>query len=333
MPKVSVLVAAYNAAASITACLSSIGQQNFQDWQCVVVDDGSTDNTAELVNSFSANDPRMQLLQRPHQGVVAARNAGLDSCKGEFIAIIDADDFMLPERLAAQLLAFEQTPSLAAVGSKVCYLPRTAVGPGRLEYERWLNGQRTCANIRRDRYIEMPIGHPTLMLRANALKALRYRDMGWPEDWDLLLRLLDLGAEVGIVPQVLHHWHLSESSLSQHSSAYTIEAFARCRAAFLADGFLRDVSHYALMGYGNTGKRLRKDMREFGKECNLISELHPASIGQTIEGAEVIHHDEIPKHSIDKMLVSVAGLEQRSAIRKMMQGVGLTEEQHYIFTA
>jgi glycosyltransferase involved in cell wall biosynthesis len=333
MPKVSVLVAAYNAAASITACLTSIGRQSFKDWQCVVVDDGSTDDTATLVNSIIANDPRVQLLQRPHQGVVAARNAGIDNCTGDFIAIMDADDFMLPERLAAQLRAFEQTASLAAVGSKVCYLPRTAVGPGRLDYERWLNSQRSADDIRRHRYIEMPVGHPTLMLRASALKALRYRDMGWPEDWDLLLRLLDLGAEVSIVPQVLHHWNLAESTLSQHSPAYTIEAFARCRATFLADGFLRDVNNYALMGYGNTGKRLRKDLRALGKQCSLICELHPARIGQTIDGAEVIHHDEIPQRPIDKMLVSVAGWEERQSIRELLNRNGLLENQDFVFTA
>ncbi|MCP4093350.1 MAG: glycosyltransferase family 2 protein [Planctomycetes bacterium] len=333
MPKVSVLVAAFDAAASIVACLTSIQRQSFEDWQCVVVDDGSTDGTAALVQELAALDPRLQLLQRPHQGVVTARNVGIDLCRGEFIAIMDADDFMLPERLAAQLQAFEQTPSLAAVGTKVCYLPRTAVSPGRLEYERWLNSQRSADDLRRERYIEMPVGHPTLMLRASALKVLRYRDMGWPEDWDLLLRLFDLGAEVGIVPQVLHHWQLDESSLSQHSPSYTIEAFACCRANFLADGFLRDVEHYALMGYGNTGKRLRKDLRALGKHCHLISELHPARIGQVIDGAPVVHHDELQDHSIEKMLISVAGMEERESIRKLLKLVDLVEEVDFIFAA
>ncbi|MDP7062992.1 MAG: glycosyltransferase [Planctomycetota bacterium] len=333
MPQLSVLVAAFDAAASIVPCLESIQSQTFEDWQCVVVDDGSTDHTVKLVQELAEQDPRLVLLQRPHQGVVAARNAGIDACVGSFIAIMDADDIMLPDRLAAQLLAFELQPSLTAVGTRVCYMPRSAVGSGRAEYERWLNSQREPSDIRRERYVEMPVGHPTLMFRAAALKSLRYRDMGWPEDWDLLLRLLDLGAEIGIVPQVLHHWQLAESTLSQHSSSYTIEAFARCRAAFLADGFLRDVDHYALVGYGNTGKRLRKDLRAFGKHCHLISEVHPARIGKVIDGAQVVHHEDLTEHPIDKLLVSVAGTEAREAIRRMLQAVGLTEEDDFVFTA
>ncbi len=194
MPKVSVLVAAFNAAASIEATLASVAVQSFGDWECVVVDDGSTDSTSELVGDFASRDQRFRLIRLPHTGVVEARNHCLQSCRGEYVAILDADDRMMPDRLRLQTTALDESPQLAAVGCHVQYQPRERVTAGRLAYEEWLNGQRSSDGVFRDRYIEMPVGHPTLMLRRDSLVENPYRDKGWPEDWDLLLRIVEGGA-------------------------------------------------------------------------------------------------------------------------------------------
>ncbi|MHC4379579.1 MAG: hypothetical protein ACYSU1_00615 [Planctomycetota bacterium] len=181
--------------------------------------------------------------------------------------------------------------------------------------------------------MEMPLGHPTLMLRADLLHGSPYRDMDWPEDWDLLLRLFQGDVELGIVPEVLHRWRLSDGSLSRTSSAYTDDAFTRCRAHFLAQDFLADQTSYGLIGYGNTGKAIRKALLDHAKRCEAIYELHPGRIGQVLEGAEVWHHDRLQRRVPHRLLVSVAGVDARSFLRERLHGWGYRDGVDFICTA
>lgn len=333
MPKVSVLVAAYNAAATLGAALASVQQQSLEDWECLVVDDGSTDCTAEIVEQVAATDARVQLFRLARGGAVGARNHGIQKCAGEFLAILDADDHMMPSRLARQVEALEAAQELTAVGCHVRYEPRSTISDGRLAYEAWLNSQHHAADLRRDRYIEMPVGHPTLMFRMGFLKCNPYRENAWPEDWDLFQRVLDSGGNIGVVPEVLHEWNLSDNSLSMQSNSYSHAAFSRCRAHYLAHGFLKGHKHYALIGYGNTGKELRTELLFHQKSCQLIFELHPGRIGKVIEGAPVVHHDALQEHPNQPILVSVAGVEARTYLRKMLTDLGYREERDFICTA
>lgn len=326
------LVAAHDAAASLPQALSSIARQGLCDWECIVVDDGSRDGTSAVVESFAAKDTRFRLLRQEHLGVVEARNHGLQRCRGEFLAILDADDRMRPSRLEQQVEALEADPRLVAIGCHVEYFPKEAVGEGRRAYEDWLNGQLTAADIRRDRYIEMPVGHPTLMVRAAALQSLRYRDQGWPEDWDLFQRLLGIG-DVGIVPEVLHDWRLSPDSLARRSPTYAGQAFTACRAAFLAECLLAERQDYDLLGYGGTGKALRKALAKRERRCRRIFELHPGRIGQTLDGAEVLHHDALAAPPPRPLLVSVSGPQARSFLRQKLAALGYREETDFVCTA
>lgn len=333
MPKVSVLVAARDAATTVEEALRSVAAQEAVDWECIVVDDGSTDGTTGKVTALAAQDPRFHVLIRPAEGVVPARNAGLQACRGAFIAIFDADDLMLPRRLTEQAAVLEGSTHLAAVGSHVEYFPRRLCGEGRLAYEAWLNGQEASAGLQMDRFVEMPLGHPTLMFRAEVLQDLGYRDMGWPEDWDLLLRVYREGLEMGIVPAIHHRWRLSPGSLSRDSPSYTEDAFTRCRAHFLAQDFLSDQETYGLLGYGQTGKALRKALLPHSKTCAAIYELHPGRIGQVIDGAEVWHHERLLEPVPHRLLVSVAGSDARAFLRERLRGWGYLDGVDFVCTA
>ena len=93
MPFVSVVVPSYNQAAFLQVCLSGLQGQSDPDWECVVVDDGSTDNSPEIAARFASQDPRFRCLRQANAGVSVARNAGLQAARGEWIAFLDADDF------------------------------------------------------------------------------------------------------------------------------------------------------------------------------------------------------------------------------------------------
>lgn len=109
-PRVSIVVPAYNAAAVLGATLQSVLASTFTDFELIVLDDGSTDGTAEIARSFG--DPRVRVVRHANRGMSATRNAGLAMSRSEFVALLDADDVWHPEKLALQVAMLERHPEI-----------------------------------------------------------------------------------------------------------------------------------------------------------------------------------------------------------------------------
>ena len=323
----------YNAATYLDECLDSIASQIFREFECWIVDDGSTDGSSEIAKRYCQRDPRFQCLSLPHQGIVAALNTAISHCKGSYIARMDADDRMHPERLALQQETMQENPSWIATGCHVRCFPHDQLGDGFKRYEAWLNQLTTAESIRRESLIECPIAHPTLFMRRSRLTTPLYRDCGWPEDYDLLLRWLNQGATVGTVPKYLHDWRLSPQRLSKTHPRYAESAFTRCKAAFLAQHFLEKQAHYILWGYGATGKALKKALTQHGKTPAYIVEVHPRRIGKVIQHAPVIEAHELKQLRHLPLVVSVAGAKPRQQIRDALKQMHFIEEKDYVITA
>jgi glycosyltransferase involved in cell wall biosynthesis len=114
MPRVSLIIPAYNGERFIAAALDSILHQTYQDFEIIVVNDGSTDGTATVLEHYRS---RIHWIDQMNQGVAIARNRGLAMAQGEFIAFLDQDDVLLPDKLADQINCFEQYPELSIVHS------------------------------------------------------------------------------------------------------------------------------------------------------------------------------------------------------------------------
>lgn len=332
-PLISILLPALNAAATLPACVRSVWRQTETRWQCVIVDDGSTDHTAAYVRQVSERDARFTIVTTPHRGLVAALNTGLAHCRGQFIARMDADDLMHRDRLALQVRALNQAPALAAVGCHVRLFPRAHLRDGRREYERWLNHIDSPRRVREDAFVECPIAHPTLLIRRDVLAAFGYRDAGWPEDYDLVLRLLVSGHEIGVVPRRLLAWRDGPARLSRTHAMYDLARFAPCKAAFLATHFLRAADTYVLWGYGETARALRRALLVHGKRPAYVVEVHRGRVGNTIHGAPVIGPSELPRIPRLPLVASVAGETPRQQIRAAMAAMGFVELRDFICAA
>jgi glycosyltransferase involved in cell wall biosynthesis len=324
---------AYNAEKTLGSALRSVQRQSERDWECLVVDDGSTDATAEVARELARQDARVRLLAVEHGGIVAALNAGIGACRGELVARLDADDLMQRGRLAKQRAALTANPGWAGVGCGVRLFPRRAMTDGLRAYERWLNAMRSDSDVAREAFIECPLAHPTLMLRRQAFAELLYRDEPWPEDYDLVLRALAAGHRLGTVPERLLHWRDGSGRLSRTSARYSIAAFTACKAAFLANGFLKHTDRYVLWGYGDTGKALADALAQHGKHPCAIIELHPGRLGQLIRGVRVVPPDALPGLPREPLLVSVAGLKPRSEIRAALAAMGFLEARDFVCCA
>ncbi len=332
-PLVSILLPARDAAGTLGLSLKSIARQTLADFECVVVDNGSHDETTEVAREFAQGDARFRLIDASERGIVRALNAGLAICRGRYVARMDADDVMHKQRLARQVAMLEARSELAAVGCHVRLFPRRALTDGMRAYEAWLNAIDSPARLRAEAFVECPIAHPTLMIRRSVLAELGYRDCGWPEDYDLVLRLLLSGHELGVVPHRLLLWRDGPARLSRTAPEYTNERIVACKAAFLCETFLRHTQEYVLWGYGDTGRVLSRALSNHGKKPAHIVELHPGRIGQRIAGAKVISPSELAALPRRPLIVSVAGAVPRSQIRSALFELGYEDTVDFVCSA
>lgn len=121
-PLVSIIMPAYNAAPYIKAALNSLLQQTWSDWECIIINDGSTDNTSDVVEHYRRKDARFKLISlSSNSGRPTARQKGLDGCRGSLVAMLDADDIYMPNKLESQVTFLDQHPSIGMVSTRMFY--------------------------------------------------------------------------------------------------------------------------------------------------------------------------------------------------------------------
>jgi len=333
LARISVLLPCRNAATHLAEALDSLRAQTFGDYEILAVDDASTDTTASILSARSATEPRLRVLSGVGQGIVAALNVAVAAARGELLARMDADDVAEPARFARQVAMLDGSPDLAGCGTAVRYFPRSQVRDGALEYERWLNSLSSPDAVFRDRFVECPLAHPTLLLRRRAFEqAGGYRDAGWPEDYDLVLRLLGGGQQLGKVPEVLLHWRDRPDRLSRTDTRYTQDAFLRCKLHYLTP-LLEQHDGVVVWGAGPVGKSFARALIAQGTKLRAFVDLDPRKIGQTTHGAPVIHPDRINDYRGAFALVAVAGAKARAEIRASLGIAGWREGEEYVAVA
>ncbi len=332
-PRVSVLLPARNAAATLPTCLASLARQTEPHWECIAVDDASSDATPEILDRFAKRDPRLRIVRAEGRGLVAALERGRVECRAPVVARMDADDWMHRDRLRLQLEALDADAGLAALGTHVRIFPRSTLTDGRRAYERWLNSLASAESVALDAFVECPVAHPTLAIRNEALSRLGYRDVGWPEDLDLVLRLITAGERVAVLPRRLVGWRDHPGRLSRTHASYGLDRFTACKAAHLARGLLAGQRTYVLWGYGPTAKSMRKALLEHDLTPSHIVELHPRRIGREIHGAPVIAPEGLAALAHPRIVAAVAGAGPRARIRAWLTEHGHRDGVDFVCTA
>jgi glycosyltransferase involved in cell wall biosynthesis len=228
-PEVSVLLPVFNGERYVREAVRSVLEQTVPDFELIVIDDGSTDRSLQILSRLAANDGRIRLVSRPNRGLVRTLNEMLQMARGTFIARMDADDRCTPHRFERQLRALREDASLVAVGSAVHFMDPASRHLMTFTYpqthadiDAWMMAvERGCA-----------MSHPALMMRAATLRAIGdYREEFWPaEDADLVFRLAEHGRVANLVEPLLSY-RLHSQSVSHRHTRSQRDAHYRAAAA------------------------------------------------------------------------------------------------------
>lgn len=332
-PRVSVLLPCRDAEDFLPACIASLEAQTLDRFEVLAVDDGSTDGTASLLSDWEETDARVRTFRTGGEGPAAACNRAARSARAPVLARMDADDVARPMRLEAQLQLLGESRGLAACGAEVEFFPEDRLGSGWRRYQRWINGLHAPGELRHDLLVECPVASPTLAVHRSVFRALGgYRDRGWPEDYDFVLRLHRAGMEAANVPRRLLRWRRHGDNLSRTHPAYAPEAFLRCKAHFLVHGFLPEGRSPVVWGAGEVGKPLARALADAGRPPTAFVDLDPRKVGQRIHGCPVLDPDGFRRHHPDPgspddayVLGAVGAPGAREEIREALRATGRKE--------
>jgi glycosyltransferase involved in cell wall biosynthesis len=208
IPGISIIMPVWNGEKYLAAAIDSLLVQTYADFELLVIDDGSTDRTPEILRAYT--DPRLRVLRLDHAGIVVALNHGLSQAKAKWVARLDADDLSLPRRLELQWQAVNHHPQAVLCHTNVIHLgeDNLPVGEARLPHSRSFTALRLC--------YQCPIVHSTVLFKRSTVLAVGgyLPEERHAEDFSLWGRLLEQGEFVAL-PQRLVQFRVHQQSVSQ----------------------------------------------------------------------------------------------------------------------
>lgn len=330
--RISILLPYRDAAGTLDAAVNSLVAQDLAGWELLLIDNGSTDEGPAIARRWAAHDPRIRLLHEPRTGIAHALNTGLGSAGGAYIARMDADDVSHPERLAKQAAYLEAHPEIGVLGTRTVFTTTVEKSSGMAWYVEWQNAILTPHEHYVKRFVDAPLAHPTVMFRRELVERYGgYSTDPVPEDHELWLRWMDAGVRFAKLPEALLTWNDHAERLSRTHPNYSIDAFFRTKAKWLARWIRRQAPDRPVIIAGTSSLcQARTALLETeGIVVTAYTDVRP----RVVPGYPFIPHDTLPPAG--KALI-VSFISQRGTgdrIAAYFTGLGLLEGRDFILAA
>jgi len=332
-PQVSVVLPFFNAASTLDRAIDSIARQDHPRFECVLIDNNSSDGSRRIAEAWVRRDSRFLLLNEARQGVMFASNRGSQAARGAYIARMDADDVAMESRLSLQAAFLDKHPGYGAVAGRVRHVGDPETTGGFQRFVEWSNSLISHMDIFNSRFIEAPIVNPSAMWRREVQENHGlYRHGDFPEDYEMWLRWLDQGVKIAKVPEVVLEWHDSTHRLTRTHAIYSEQAFYEVKSRYLAHWLSGHNPHHPqvlVWGASRISRRRARYLEQLGVQVKAYVDTK----GSRQLDREVIYYQDLPLAGEAFVLTYIRQMDNRDRIRTFLEERGYVEGKDYLMVS
>ena len=331
IPLISILVPFKNTVEFLSECLDSICNQTYQNWELIIVNDHSTDNSLSVVTKYAEVEPRIKVYPNEGSGIIQAMRTAFKHSKGELITRMDSDDIMTSNKLKvlSQLL-LKHGEGHVAIGH-VKYFSEKGIGDGYDRYAKWLNTLTTQGSNFTEIYKECVIPSPNFMVhREDLINCGDFQPDLYPEDYDLTFRFYKHGLKCIPCDQLTHYWRDYSTRTSRTHKHYNNNFFLEIKINYFLELAFDVKRSLTVWGAGAKGKAIARHLVQKEVPFYWICD-NPKKIGHLIYGQELLKFDFIAKLEKPQSIITVANETAQKEIRSYMDRQGMQSMRDYFF--
>ncbi len=306
-----------NAMPYLTECIESIINQTYKNWELIVVNDHSTDNSYDVLSQFSNSDKRISVLNNKGKGIINALQLAYSKTKGKYITRMDADDIMPKTKLELLRKALIKHPQAVATG-KIKYIGEN-LKEGYQKYETWMNNLMENNTHYQQIYRECVIPSPAWMMKRQVFDSINgFFSNTYPEDYDLTLRMYQSKIKIVAVKEIVHIWRDYDNRTSRNDPNYAFNSFEALKTKYFLNIDYNPNLKLVLWGGGKKGKNIARLLQNhqvnFIWACN-----NPKKINQSIYGVNMFDIETVFNPKINyQTIIAVANPNDQIKIKEKL---------------
>ncbi|MEM1336532.1 MAG: glycosyltransferase [Bacteroidota bacterium] len=328
---VSILIPFKNTQNFLSACLESILNQTFTNWEVVAVDDHSTDQSREIAFSYSKKNDRIKVYKNTGEGIIPALRTAYSNATGSFITRMDSDDIMLPNRLEVMVTSLEHAGIGHIAVGQVRYFSEQGISNGYARYQNWLNALTARGINYSEIYKECVIPSPCWMVHQQDFAYCGgFLPDRYPEDYDLTFRFYEKQLQIIPCNEVLHLWRDYPERTSRNHQHYAQNYFLEIKLYYFLRLDFDPQRPLAIWGAGFKGKTLAKRLVAQDIDFYWLCD-NPRKINKKIYGKNLLHFSALKELEHPQSIITVANTKSQHEIRKFLERYRQTAMHDYFF--
>jgi glycosyltransferase involved in cell wall biosynthesis len=322
---VSIVMPVKNASQYLRECLDSLLLQSLANWELLVVDDHSEDNSFFILQEYALLDSRIKVLQleKNKNGIIPALQLAYSNSSGAYVTRMDADDLMSDDKLSLMSSRLRaKGKGFVAIGW-VSYFSGEGVGEGYKKYASWLNELTGNESNFSEIYKECVVPSPCWMMERSDFELIGgFESDLYPEDYDLCFRMRKHTLKITGIKEVLHYWRDHTSRASRNDPNYKDNRFLTLKMSYFLNEDLKRDANLILWGAGKKGKEIAKVLLKKSAPFIWMSN-NPKKIGHNIYGVFLQSDDDIDSYSNLQVIIAIAKPDERRDTIATMESMGL----------
>lgn len=329
--KVSIITPFKNTSSFLSECLDSILDQSYQHWEVLAVDDNSTDNSYQIVQSYAAKDKRIKVFRNNGSGIIPALRKAYSESTGDLITRMDSDDIMKPYRLETMVNALQESGIGHIAVGQVSYFSTEEISEGYIRYENWLNRLTALGTNYSEIYKECVIPSPCWMLhREDFEKSGAFNEDRYPEDYDLTFRFYEHNIKVIPCDVVLHLWREYDTRTSRTHEHYDLDHFLDTKLHYFLKLDYNPTRPLVIWAAGSKGKTLAKELMANDINFTWLND-NPNKVGRKIYGQAMTPMSEFEHMVNPQSIITIADEKSQEQIRTYLDSLGQKPMEDYFF--